>query len=265
MKKVLAQVTKQPGSPAENELWIDDSKETPVVKVFDRGEWKKVAGGGDGSGLASSLSDMTDVDISSPSDGDTLVYNATTHKWENGSGSGCQCLPPMIVEGAITGDFSPNFIPLNGQPTYAQAKAQIESGGLVWLKCKYEGRSLLALAYLLGNESDIEESIAFNCFDQNIAWMQGSSNLIPLTIDFANPDADSNKWYINYDDSLNDVVFGLTVNNPDPIIYNFAVLSQEGSDWRGIAGDDGWYWVLDSSSDVPSGYNMLLSLNQDIG
>ena len=57
-------------------------------KNMERYLHRKLANGGGGSGSASSLSDMTDVDILSPSDGDTLVYNATTGKWENGSGSG---------------------------------------------------------------------------------------------------------------------------------------------------------------------------------
>lgn len=43
------------------------------------------AGGGGGS---STLSGLTDVDISNPTDGQTLVYNATAQKWENGSGGG---------------------------------------------------------------------------------------------------------------------------------------------------------------------------------
>ena len=42
-------------------------------------------GGGGGS---STLSGLTDVDISNPTDGQTLVYNATSGKWENGAGGG---------------------------------------------------------------------------------------------------------------------------------------------------------------------------------
>lgn len=43
------------------------------------------AGPGGGS---STLSGLTDVDISNPTDGQTLVYNATSGKWENGAASG---------------------------------------------------------------------------------------------------------------------------------------------------------------------------------
>lgn len=46
---------------------------------------QKAGGGGGGS---STLSGLTDVDISNPTDGQTLVYNATSGKWENGAGGG---------------------------------------------------------------------------------------------------------------------------------------------------------------------------------
>lgn len=36
------------------------------------------------SPAASTLAGLTDVDISNPTDGQTLVYNATSEKWENG-------------------------------------------------------------------------------------------------------------------------------------------------------------------------------------
>lgn len=37
---------------------------------------------------SSTLSGLTDVDISNPTNGQTLVYNATSGKWENGAGGG---------------------------------------------------------------------------------------------------------------------------------------------------------------------------------
>lgn len=45
--------------------------------------WSQGSGGGGGS---STLSGLTDVDISNPTDGQTLVYNASAGKWENGAG-----------------------------------------------------------------------------------------------------------------------------------------------------------------------------------
>lgn len=41
-------------------------------------------GGGGGCGGSSTLSGLTDVDISNPTDGQTLVFNAESGKWENG-------------------------------------------------------------------------------------------------------------------------------------------------------------------------------------
>lgn len=45
-------------------------------------------GGGGGGGGSSTLAGLTDVDISNPSDGQTLVYDAASSKWVNGSGGG---------------------------------------------------------------------------------------------------------------------------------------------------------------------------------
>ena len=47
-----------------------------------------IAKGGGGGGGASALSGLTDVDISNPTDGQVLVYNAESGKWENGSSGG---------------------------------------------------------------------------------------------------------------------------------------------------------------------------------
>lgn len=49
-------------------------------------QWLQQAGGGGGG--SSTLSGLTDVDISNPTDGQTLVYNAESGKWENGAGGG---------------------------------------------------------------------------------------------------------------------------------------------------------------------------------
>lgn len=49
-------------------------------------QWLLQSGGGGGG--SSTLSGLTDVDITDPTDGQILVYNATSGKWENGAGGG---------------------------------------------------------------------------------------------------------------------------------------------------------------------------------
>lgn len=51
-------------------------------------EWYQMnsGSGGGGGGGSSTLIGLTDVDISNPTNGQTLVYNATSGKWENGAG-----------------------------------------------------------------------------------------------------------------------------------------------------------------------------------
>lgn len=58
--------------------------------------WNQGSGGGGGGG-SSTLSGLTDVDISNPSNGQTLVYNATSGKWENGAGGGGANVIPVFT------------------------------------------------------------------------------------------------------------------------------------------------------------------------
>lgn len=62
--------------------------------------WNQGSGGGGGGG-SSTLSGLTDVDISNPTDGQTLVYNAASGKWENGAGGGGGAL---VVRGVAVGE-----------------------------------------------------------------------------------------------------------------------------------------------------------------
>ena len=43
-----------------------------------------------GGGGASAMSDLTDVNITSPSEGETLIYDSASEKWVNGQGGGKQ-------------------------------------------------------------------------------------------------------------------------------------------------------------------------------
>lgn len=61
-----------------------------------------------GGGGSSTLSGLTDVDISNPTDGQTLVYNATSGKWENGAGGGGDMFVTLGTISAATVPMSYN-------------------------------------------------------------------------------------------------------------------------------------------------------------
>jgi hypothetical protein len=67
-------------------------------------QWLQQYGGGGGG--SSTLSGLTDVDISNPTDGQTLVYNATSGKWENGAGGGMPVIDGTQLEEEITLDIT---------------------------------------------------------------------------------------------------------------------------------------------------------------
>ena len=54
-----------------------------------------------GSGGGGTLSGLTDVDLSSPTDGQTLVYDAASSKWVNGSGGGGLPTPTAADVGKV--------------------------------------------------------------------------------------------------------------------------------------------------------------------
>jgi len=59
--------------------------------------------GGGGGGGATTLSDLLDVEFSgTPSDGQVLKYNGTTHKWYNGNDEGLTSLPWSSITGKPT-------------------------------------------------------------------------------------------------------------------------------------------------------------------
>ena len=80
----------------------DDTK-WDRVKVMD----EITQGGGGGS---STLAGLNDVNISSPTDGQALVYDDTSHKWVNGAGGGGSStfagLNDVNVQGVSNGDIA---------------------------------------------------------------------------------------------------------------------------------------------------------------
>lgn len=68
------------------------------------GTWDTPSGGGGGS---STLAGLTDVDLSSPTDGQGLIYDATNSKWINGTvsgGGGSGFTETSLFTGGVSGD-----------------------------------------------------------------------------------------------------------------------------------------------------------------
>lgn len=75
------------------------------------------AGGGGG---ASALDDLTDVDITTPANGDVLKYNAVAQKWENAAESGGGSVQPnLILGGDDLREVSPPSISTQAAYTYS--------------------------------------------------------------------------------------------------------------------------------------------------
>jgi len=97
----------------ENYLYKCNTDDT--TGTWDDTKWDRVKvmdeitqGGGGGS---STLAGLNDVNISSPTDGQLLGYNGTSHKWENvnGGGSGSSTfagLNDVNVQGVSNGDIA---------------------------------------------------------------------------------------------------------------------------------------------------------------
>lgn len=77
-------------------------KEDNVTGAWDATKWDKLTVGEDieglGTGGASALADLDDVEITSPTDGQVLMYNDTDDTWENGT------LPDPSVVKEVTGN-----------------------------------------------------------------------------------------------------------------------------------------------------------------
>lgn len=58
----------------------------PAPAAGDQGKYLR--GDGTWQNAATTLTDLTDTDIASPTNGQTLVYDDTTNKWKNGAGGG---------------------------------------------------------------------------------------------------------------------------------------------------------------------------------
>lgn len=92
----------------------------------------KAGSGGGGGGGSSTLAGLTDVDLSNPSDGQTLIYNATSGKWENGAGGGGGASAYFVDCSYALDEHS--YPELTSSKTAAEIRAAMESGALVYIR-----------------------------------------------------------------------------------------------------------------------------------
>ena len=82
--------------------------------------WAEQSGGGGATSLAS----LTDVNLSTPTDGESLVYDGTTHKWVNGDGGSGATTFAALTDVDVTGAT-------NGQvPAYNSSTQKWENESL---------------------------------------------------------------------------------------------------------------------------------------
>ena len=241
MKKVIERIVKSPGSPDTNDMWLDDNLN---LKVYDKEEWKSIAGGsssGSGEGGGGdvqiveltydhipatgtlSASDLAKLDsdncllllngkyfrktfssnggidykeislttvlggvrsiyfTASKPDGEyTIAYTypveantqtqATTALENIKVGNTTYSIPlaPILVAGII--DEQWNFVPSSSPVSWAEAKAHMFNGGIVYFVITVDGEPK-------------EVSMAFTANDEVIVAMYGSGG-----IGWVNPD-----------------------------------------------------------------------------
>lgn len=82
-----------------------------------------------GGGGSSTLSGLTDVDISNPADGQVLVYNAESGKWENGAGGGGGGGGVLVVNVLATRTSDGETVTFD--KTFAELKSAYEGGAVM--------------------------------------------------------------------------------------------------------------------------------------
>jgi hypothetical protein len=78
----IAQISATPpSSPTTGDLWLES--DTGLMFAYDGSYWVDTSSSSSSGGGASSLSDLTDIDMSNIQDGEVLVYDQLSLKWVN--------------------------------------------------------------------------------------------------------------------------------------------------------------------------------------
>lgn len=77
----------------------DEGNEMGIYLANSNKEWISFSTGGSGGGSNMneiSLANLLDISLTNPTDGQTLVYNSETEKWENKESSNCGMVVPVF-------------------------------------------------------------------------------------------------------------------------------------------------------------------------
>lgn len=132
--------------------------------------WNQGSGGGGGGGGSTTLAGLTDADISNPSDGQTLVYNSTTGKWENGDVGRVLALHVDTQTGAL-------------DKTWQEIYDQVNAGAYCFVldSFNYDGITGLSLYYVTSIEDQTSTGNGFQviCSFSSVSFSAQSPNDYP--------------------------------------------------------------------------------------
>jgi hypothetical protein len=92
----------EPTSPENGDAWFDTTSGLTYVYYIDVDSSQWIETGNPALGFVD-VSNLTDVDLTSLADGDILVYNSSTEKWENGAGT-VEGLSDTVITTPAAGD-----------------------------------------------------------------------------------------------------------------------------------------------------------------
>lgn len=179
---------------------VSDGAEEPTYS------WQNINVQSGGGGGASALSDLTDVNIVSPTDGEGLIYNGSNQKWKNGN-----------APSALTNDYWSN------STTYAVGDIVIYLNGLYRCIVANTGQTPTATAYWEAiSLSDINKRKVVNLWSGD----QSATGDLPLTDSFLNFDEIELIWGANRTE--NTYLKNIRIDVAD---INTTIFAQFGDNW----------------------------------